>query len=242
MLTCLTSFLWRAGLLGIVLAGSRGAAKDVRSGFAKAILLFTQAFAFWTTVLLTVCYVDSTLGSRIAPCSIEQLKRALTPALCTLAIVGFFVAAWVWLFALRPAAVANGPDEKPKRNGKDAWEEFRTMWTGWYKRCQRSGYANSRILRAWASTLALCAGVCLMSICVEAEAEQDYRPQQAGPRHSRCEFRHLAVGCARRSPQHSISANENGEIQATVEICPSVPPALRVVAGPSLALRAGVWP
>jgi hypothetical protein len=182
--SCLTAFLWRAGLLGIVLAGSRGAAKDVHGGFAKMILLLTQAFTFWTTVLLTVCYVDSTLGWQLAPCRIEQLNRALPPALCTLAMVGFFVAAWVYLIASRPAAVANRPDEKSKWNEKAASEEIRAVWTGWFKRCEGGENTNGRVLRAWASTLALCAGVCLMSICVEAEAEagQDCSRQQAGPR------------------------------------------------------------
>ena len=102
MLPHLISFLWRVGLLGIILSETSWVTTKVRGSLARKMLQFTQLLGFWTTVLLTVCYVDSSVGLLISPCNLNELKVAFTPALCILAVVGFVVAIWVSLSSRSP--------------------------------------------------------------------------------------------------------------------------------------------
>jgi hypothetical protein len=211
----LASFLWPAGLLGIILSETSCTAMKVRGPFAKLILLVTKTFAFWTAVLLTVCYVDSTLGYMFAPCTIEKLKLAFTPALCILAILGFFVAAWVCLSAPNRVAATNdetGRGESPTWAEKATWSEIKAAWTEWYKQCQKNEAPQGRALRMWAGTLALCAGVCLMSICIEVEANHpmSFHRVVAGfrPAHQSSAVKSAAAGRTPARPAHRLVGNQ----------------------------------
>jgi hypothetical protein len=175
MLPHLVSFLWRVGLLGIILSETSWVTTKVRGSLARKMLQFTQLLGFWTTVLLTVCYVDSSVGLLISPCNLNELKVVFTPALCILAVVGFVVAIGVNVSSRRPvkatASVATR-DEKPTWNENANWDEIKAAWMAWHAPRRDNETPRGRAFRTWAGTLALCAAVCLMSVCIEVEADQ----------------------------------------------------------------------
>ena len=170
MLAYLTAFLWRVGLLGIVLAETSCVVAKVRGGVATKMLQCTCALAFGTTVLLTICYAGSFCGHIVTPHNTAQVESILTPALCVLAVVGFLTAT-LTCFARRKSAVPkSAPVAKtpaPSYRQNATWEEIKEAWTQAYTQNSKTESRRQKALRQWAGTLALCAGVCLLATCVE---------------------------------------------------------------------------
>jgi hypothetical protein len=99
----------------------------------------------------------------------------LTATFYFLGMAGFLVAASVCFSIGRLLQVRSSiatEDESPGWYGTRTWDEVKATFTVWYARCQEREAANRRTILSWARTLTLCAGLCLLGVCLEVEFGQ----------------------------------------------------------------------
>jgi hypothetical protein len=104
-----------------------------------------------------------------------------TATLYFLGMAGCLVAASVCLSIGRLLKVRSSvatEDENPAWYGTRTWDEMKATFIVWYVRCQEREAANRKTILSWARTLLLCAGLCLIGVCLEVQFDQTITSSQ----------------------------------------------------------------
>jgi hypothetical protein len=79
---------------------------------------------------------------------------------------------WTMARSIRKSAQELKQQNKPAINEKAIWLELKTALADLYSRYEIRESPKEKLLRSWAGTLVICAGLCMIGILMEVEYKQ----------------------------------------------------------------------
>jgi hypothetical protein len=105
----------------------------------------------------------------------QENSTMLAVALFFLGLASCIVAASVCLSIGRLMHVNNSitkGDTEPAWDKEKAWDEMKAAFFVWYVRYMNRESENRQKVLSWARTFLLCAGLCLIGVCVQVEMDE----------------------------------------------------------------------